>query len=113
MGTLSVNEILYVRFGTVYPIWKYHSNSNVLRIGGMFHEINSSIELNYEQIDVVRSFGDEISSFCCVVNLFGEIVEIFLVGKRVMHWVWGGVASDLADLDVAIEVMKKITKSPF
>ncbi len=113
MSVISVSESFYIRFGTANPIWKFQSDSNVLHLSDSVHGVHTSIQIEPEQARAVRSLGEEITSLRCAVQLFGEPMDFFLIGKRLTDWAWGGVASDISDVAVATDdIMTQLTKSP-
>jgi c-di-GMP phosphodiesterase Gmr len=98
--------VLYAHFGTASPCWRLSSDSNALQLAAVSGPATVSVALNAEQAGRVRTMTGITSHIVLDINIFGNPLQLHLVGKKVNFSEWAGTASAYNDtVSVARDLM--------
>lgn len=89
-----LEAFLFERFGSTTLHWLFSADSNALQLAPTKTEPpGATIALGHEQAARIRALGDSPSAIYLEINLAGENLQLYLVGRRDDHARWIGVAS--------------------
>ncbi|HTJ92980.1 MAG TPA: cyclic di-GMP phosphodiesterase [Pararobbsia sp.] len=89
--------VLYAHFGTASPCWRLSSDSNALQLSAISGPATVSIALSGEQAARVRAMTGVTSHLVLDIVIFGNPLQIHLVGKKINFQEWAGTASAYND----------------
>ncbi|CCJ74694.1 hypothetical protein BN137_4094 [Cronobacter condimenti 1330] len=88
------NNLLYRYSGAASPYWRLPLDSNALQLAATEAAATSHVvPLTPEQAAQIRAMGVITSSVTLSLSLFGELVPVHLVGRKVSRKEWEGTAS--------------------
>ncbi|ELQ5995162.1 cyclic di-GMP phosphodiesterase [Cronobacter dublinensis] len=88
------NNLLYRYSGAASPFWRLPLDSNALQLATSEAATTSHVvPLTPEQAAQIRTMGVITSSVTLSLSLFGELVPVHLVGRKVSRKEWAGTAS--------------------
>jgi c-di-GMP phosphodiesterase Gmr len=88
-----IDEFLYVHFGTHCPYWLLTTDSNALRLSSGVRTANVAIALTPQQAAEIRTLSAAPSRLALTVTMSGQSLKIHLLGRKIDHVEWRGVAS--------------------
>jgi c-di-GMP phosphodiesterase Gmr len=88
---------LYTLFGTTSPCWRLSSDSNALELATVRGPARVSVELELAQAIRIRAFTGVTSHLLLDVKIFGDALQLHLVGKKINFREWAGTASNYTD----------------
>lgn len=87
-------NLLYRYLGTTSPYWRLSGDSNALHLATSEEtETSQVVALNAEQADSIREMTVITSSLTLSLNLYGNVVPVHLVGRKINKSQWAGSAS--------------------
>ncbi|MFS2225684.1 cyclic di-GMP phosphodiesterase [Pantoea sp. B65] len=90
--------LLYTYFGTTSPHWHISSDSDALNFAEDENaSINLAVTLTPPQAGLIRCMTVSTSSVNLSISLYGSVVAMHLVGRKVNQSCWAGTASAWGD----------------
>ena len=89
--------VLQTYFGTSSPCWRLSFDSNALELAAVRGPANVSVVLTGPQAGKIRALTGVTSHLVLDVSLFGEALQLNLVGKKINSVEWAGTASAYDD----------------
>ncbi len=80
--------VLYAHFGTASPCWRLSSDSNALQLAAVSGPATVAVALNAEQAARVRNMTGVTSHIVLDVTIFGNPLQLHLVGKKINFSEW-------------------------
>ncbi|MBB1199466.1 cyclic di-GMP phosphodiesterase [Enterobacteriaceae bacterium 89] len=88
------HNLLYRYLGTTSPYWRLSGDSNALHLSASEEtDTRQVIALSNEQADRIREMTVITSSLTLNLDLFGNLVPVHLVGRKINKLQWAGSAS--------------------
>lgn len=104
------NLQLVTHFGTTSPCWKLSSDSDALGLSGEKDTVTVAVELTPAQASEVRAMTGVTSSLVLSIAIFGNVVRLHLVGRKIDTLIWGGTAAHYGDtVTVAKDLESSLT----
>lgn len=90
---------LFLHFGTNNPHWWLSSDSDALKLSKDNLNASRTVALTKEQAASVRTLRGVTGCVRLQVDIYGDPVTLYLVGRKIDAWTWAGTASDYEDID--------------
>lgn len=91
-------NLLFRYMGTHSPWWRLSADSNALHLAASENaDVTQVVSLDDEQADLIRQLTVITSSISMTLSLYGEIVPVHLVGRKITRNEWAGTASSWND----------------
>ena len=104
------NLQLFTHFGTSSPYWKLGSDSDALGLSGENGTVTVAVELTPAQAREVRAMTGVTSSLVLSIAIFGNVIRLHLVGRKIDTLIWGGTAAHYGDtVTVAKDLENSLT----
>lgn len=87
-------------FGTPTPIWRYSNHDHVLTLSATGDELDGPaipIHMTGREAERIRGLTGATSMVTLNLPIYGEHVDLYLVGKRIRADEWAGIAASLWD----------------
>jgi c-di-GMP phosphodiesterase Gmr len=89
---------LHARFGTETPVWRLPADSDVLSLSGAAgEEAAVAVRLDPAQLDAIRAISGAIRHMTLDATMFGEPIQLHLVGRKTETQAWEGTACAFDD----------------
>lgn len=88
---------LFTHFGTTNPFWKLAIDSDALQLSCEKGAGTVAVELSSTQAEAIRAMTGVTSSLELSVAIFGSPIRLYLVGRKIDTWIWGGTAARYDD----------------
>jgi cyclic di-GMP phosphodiesterase Gmr len=92
-------SILYTHFGTHSPYWRLAADSDAIQLAAIKGATNIALALRPDQADTVRSLTGITSSVRIDILLYGDLLRLHLVGRKINPNEWAGTASAYSDTE--------------
>ncbi|WP_323123477.1 cyclic di-GMP phosphodiesterase [Burkholderia alba] len=101
MNDDSRDHVLYTRFGTANPHWRFSSDSNALELTHAcgIQPTDATIALSDSQAAQIRRLTGITSHLVIDTRLSGVSLRLHLVGKKLSANIWAGTASNYDDTE--------------
>ncbi len=104
------NLQLFTHFGTSSPYWRLSSDSDALGLSGENGTVTVAVELSSAQAREVRAMTGVTSSLVLTIAIFGNVIRLHLVGRKIDTLIWGGTAAHYGDtVSVAKDLENSLT----
>lgn len=86
-------------FGTPTPIWRYSNHDRVLTLSAAGDEFGPTIPIQVigREAERIRGLTGATSMVTLNVQIYGEHVDLYLIGKKIHTGEWAGVSASLWD----------------
>ncbi len=90
---------LYMYFGTYSPYWRLSADSDAIELAAVKGSTNIAAPLSRHQAVRVRDLTGITSSVRIDISLYGNPLQLHLVGRKINPNEWAGTASAYSDTD--------------
>ncbi len=105
-----LEAFLFERFGSTTLHWLFSADSKALQLSpAITAPPAATIALDREQTARIRALGDSPSAIYLEINLSGEPLQLYLVGRRDNDFRWIGVASSKPEY-VPVQAVAKLSE---
>ncbi|MFD4838904.1 cyclic di-GMP phosphodiesterase [Achromobacter sp. NPDC058515] len=91
--------ILHTHFGTHSPYWRLSADSDAIELAAVKGATNIAMALRPDQADAVRGLTGITSSVRIDISLYGDLLRLHLVGRKINPNEWAGTASAHTDTE--------------
>lgn len=91
--------ILHTHFGTHSPYWRLSADSDAIELAAVKGATNIAMALRPDQADIIRSLTGITSSVRIDISLYGDLLHLHLVGRKINPNEWAGTASAHTDTE--------------
>ncbi|MGN6455367.1 MAG: PAS domain S-box protein, partial [Achromobacter mucicolens] len=92
-------SILHTHFGTQSPYWRLSADSDAIELAAVKGATNIAMALRPDQAEAVRSLTGITSSVRIDIMLYGDLLHLHLVGRKINPNEWAGTASAHTDTE--------------
>ncbi|MEN4922369.1 cyclic di-GMP phosphodiesterase [Achromobacter spanius] len=92
-------SILHTHFGTHSPYWRLSADSDAIELAAVKGATNIAMALRPDQAETVRGLTGITSSVRIDISLYGELLHLHLVGRKINPNEWAGTASAHTDTE--------------
>ncbi|MCW0206041.1 Cyclic di-GMP phosphodiesterase Gmr [Achromobacter veterisilvae] len=92
-------SILYAHFGTHSPYWRLAADSDAFELAAVKGAANIAMALRPEQAATIRGLTGITSSVRIDIALYGDLLRLHLVGRKINPNEWAGTASAHSDTE--------------
>lgn len=97
--TQDEKSILYLHFGTPSPYWRLAADSDAIELSAVKGATNIAMALKPEQAQAIRALTGITASLRIDIVLYGDPIQLRLVGRKINPNEWAGTASAHSDTD--------------
>jgi cyclic di-GMP phosphodiesterase Gmr len=95
---------LFTHFGTASPFWKLGSDSDALQLSGSEQGATTvGVNLSSQQAVSLRAMTGVTSTLAMEVAIFGTLIKLHLVGRKIDSDIWGGTAAHFDDTESVVK----------
>ncbi|WP_313619741.1 cyclic di-GMP phosphodiesterase [Achromobacter sp.] len=92
-------SILHTHFGTHSPYWRLSADSDAIELAAVKGATNIAMALRPDQAEIVRGLTGITSSVRIDISLYGDLLHLHLVGRKINPNEWAGTASAHTDTE--------------